>query len=80
MAGECRCATQLTQRCRRGPGLLWKPWPGPSRTVLNYFATGTARMQTGGREPRNFFIEPTGKWLLAENQNSDSVFVFSINQ
>ncbi|MFM7867524.1 MAG: lactonase family protein, partial [Planctomycetaceae bacterium] len=36
--------------------------------------------QTGGREPRNFFIEPTGKWLLAENQNSDSVFVFSINQ
>ena len=36
--------------------------------------------QTGGREPRNFYIEPTGKWLLAENQNSDSVFVFSINQ
>ena len=47
MAGECCCATQLTQRCRRGPGLFWKPWPGPSRTVLNYFATGTARMQTG---------------------------------
>ncbi|MFN9038992.1 MAG: lactonase family protein, partial [Planctomyces sp.] len=36
--------------------------------------------QTGGREPRNFYIEPTGKWLLAENQNSDTVFVFSINQ
>lgn len=36
--------------------------------------------QTGGREPRNFYIEPTGKWLLAENQNSDTVFVFGINQ
>jgi 6-phosphogluconolactonase len=36
--------------------------------------------QTGGREPRNFYIEPIGKWLLAENQNSDTVFVFGINQ
>jgi 6-phosphogluconolactonase len=26
---------------------------------------------TGGNEPRNFFIDPSGKWLLAENQNSD---------
>jgi len=47
IAGDYRCATQVTQRCRRRQGLLWKPLPGPSRTVLNHFATGTARMQTG---------------------------------
>ena len=35
---------------------------------------------TGGKEPRNFFIEPGGKWLLAENQNSDSIHVFAIEQ
>ena len=35
---------------------------------------------TGGKEPRNFFIDPSGKWLLAENQNSDSVYVFAIDQ
>jgi 6-phosphogluconolactonase len=35
---------------------------------------------TGGKEPRNFFIDPSGKWLLAENQNSDTVFVFAVDQ
>lgn len=35
---------------------------------------------TGGREPRNFFIESSGRWLLAENQNTDTIFVFSIDQ
>ena len=41
--------------------------------------TLVAITNTGGREPRNFFIDPTGHWLLAENQNSDTVIVFSIN-
>ncbi|MEY3459593.1 MAG: 6-phosphogluconolactonase [Planctomycetota bacterium] len=35
---------------------------------------------TGGREPRNFFIESSGRWLLAENQNTDNIVVFSIDQ
>ncbi len=35
---------------------------------------------TGGREPRNFFIESSGRWLLAENQNTDTIVVFSIDQ
>jgi 6-phosphogluconolactonase len=33
---------------------------------------------SGGEEPRNFFIMPDGKWLLAANQNSDTVVVFRI--
>ncbi len=31
---------------------------------------------TGGREPRNFTLDPTGGWLLAANQNSDTITVF----
>ena len=35
---------------------------------------------TGGKTPRNFAIEPQGKYLLAENQSSHDVFVFYIDQ
>ncbi len=31
---------------------------------------------TGGREPRNFALDPNGNWLLAANQLSDSITVF----
>ncbi len=31
---------------------------------------------TGGKEPRNFTLDPSGRWLLAGNQNSDSITVF----
>ena len=31
---------------------------------------------TGGQEPRNFTIDPSGDWLLAANQNSDTITVF----
>jgi 6-phosphogluconolactonase len=34
---------------------------------------------TGGKEPRHFAIDPTGRFLLAENQNSNSIVVFRIN-
>lgn len=34
---------------------------------------------TQGKFPRNFAIEPTGRWLLAANQNSDSVVTFAID-
>ena len=36
--------------------------------------------QTGGISPRDFNIDPDGKWLLAANQDSDNIIVFSINQ
>jgi 6-phosphogluconolactonase len=31
---------------------------------------------TGGKEPRNFTLDPSGNWLLAANQNSDTITVF----
>ena len=35
---------------------------------------------TGGKEPRSFEIDPTGKLLFAENQKSDNIVVFRIDQ
>src|SRR3569833_1968692 len=32
-----------------------------------------------GKNPRDFAIDPTGKWLLVANQDSDNVMVFKIN-
>ncbi len=34
-------------------------------------------VKTGGQEPRNFTLDPTGRWLLAANQKSDSITVFA---
>ena len=34
---------------------------------------------TKGSIPRNFAIDPTGKYLLAANQKSDSLVVFAID-
>ncbi|MFW6195391.1 MAG: lactonase family protein [Chloroflexota bacterium] len=35
---------------------------------------------TQGQTPRNFAIDPSGVFLLAENQNSSTIVTFSINQ
>jgi 6-phosphogluconolactonase len=34
---------------------------------------------TQGNTPRNFGIDPTGRYLLAANQRTDSVIVFRID-
>ncbi|HYA97986.1 MAG TPA: lactonase family protein [Methylomirabilota bacterium] len=34
---------------------------------------------TQGKTPRNFAIDPTGAWLLAENQESNNIVVFRID-
>jgi 6-phosphogluconolactonase len=33
-----------------------------------------------GKTPRNFAIDPSGKWLLAAGQDSHGVSLFSIDQ
>lgn len=38
------------------------------------------RFRTLGKTPRNFIIDPTGKFLIAGNQNSNTVNVFAIDQ
>ncbi|CAN5531679.1 hypothetical protein BH23CHL5_BH23CHL5_19510 [soil metagenome] len=35
---------------------------------------------TGGKEPRNFAIDPSGNWLLAANQHSDTIVTFRRDQ
>jgi 6-phosphogluconolactonase len=37
------------------------------------------RVSTQGKTPRGFKIDPSGRYLLAANQNSDSVIVFRRN-
>lgn len=38
------------------------------------------RQLTYGKNPRDFAIDPSGKYLLVANQDSDSILVFRINQ
>ena len=35
---------------------------------------------TAGDWPRNFTLDPTGRWLLVANQRSGSILVFERNQ
>jgi len=37
------------------------------------------RHSTYGKNPRDFAIDPTGRWLLVANQDSDNIVVFKIN-
>lgn len=47
-------------------------------------STGALRLEqtvsTEGDWPRNFSLDPTGRWLLAANQKSDSIIVFARDQ
>ncbi|WP_454803437.1 lactonase family protein [Mucilaginibacter phyllosphaerae] len=38
------------------------------------------RKPTGGKGPRNFVIDPTGRFLLIANQNSDSIIVYKLDE
>jgi len=40
--------------------------------------TARGHVPSGGRTPRNFNVDPSGRWLYAGNQNSDSIVAFSI--
>jgi 6-phosphogluconolactonase len=33
---------------------------------------------SGGRTPRHFAVDPTGRWLLVENQESNNIVVMRI--
>ena len=35
---------------------------------------------TGGRIPRNFEIDPTGRYICAANQDTDNLVLFRIDQ
>ena len=44
------------------------------------YLTLAGRSTCGGDWPRNFVIDPSGKFLLSGNQRSDNISVFRINQ
>jgi len=41
--------------------------------------TAAGHQSTRGKKPRSFAIDPTGTYLLAANQDSDSIAVFRID-
>jgi 6-phosphogluconolactonase len=46
---------------------------GGALTLVEY-------QSTRGQTPRNFALDPTGRWLIAANQQSGTLAVFSIDQ
>lgn len=54
-----------------------------SLAIFTVLDDGTLRpvghQKTGGKNPRNFGIDPTGRYLLAANQDSGNVLVFAID-
>jgi 6-phosphogluconolactonase len=38
------------------------------------------RVPSEGKAPRNFAIDPTGRWLLAANQESNNIQIFRVDQ
>jgi 6-phosphogluconolactonase len=60
----------------RGPDFISVHTFEPGATGKLFLSRSFA---TGGKEPRHFAIDPTGRFLLAENQNSNSIAVFRIN-
>jgi 6-phosphogluconolactonase len=42
--------------------------------------TFVERQSTLGKNPRDFAIDPTGKFLVVANQNSDTIFVYRIDK
>jgi len=41
--------------------------------------TAYDRTPTLGRQPRHFTLDPTGKWLIVENQETGTIAVFSVH-
>jgi 6-phosphogluconolactonase len=42
--------------------------------------TASGHISTQGKAPRSFGIDPTGRWLIAANQDTDNIVVFGIDQ
>jgi 6-phosphogluconolactonase len=47
---------------------------------VNGKLTFVQRISCGGKTPRHFTLDPSGKWLVCGNQDSASVTVFAVNR
>jgi 6-phosphogluconolactonase len=59
---------------------------GDQNSIVGYRAdpwtgqlTEQQRIPTGGKNPRSFAIDPSGRWMLSANDSSNSVTVLAIN-
>lgn len=48
----------------------------PNTGVPKYVNTYTS----GGKEPRHFTIDPSGKWMIVANQSTDNIVVYAIDK
>jgi 6-phosphogluconolactonase len=48
----------------------------PTKGTLTF----VERVPTAGKTPRNFAIDPSGEWLLAANQDSNTIVTFRIDE
>ena len=48
--------------------------------IIGGTLTPIGHTPTGGRTPRNFAIDPSGRFLFAANQNSDTVVTFRLDE
>jgi 6-phosphogluconolactonase len=59
---------------------------GDANSIAIYTIDGAGKLHlkgfraTGGIHPRNFMIDPTGRFLLVANRDSDNIVIFFINQ
>jgi 6-phosphogluconolactonase len=75
------CDTVITKDGRyvyfanRGDDFLYACKTDPGTGAL----TPMGRSSCGGKTPRNFAVDPTERWMLVANQNSDQLSVFARN-
>jgi 6-phosphogluconolactonase len=75
------CDTVITRDGRfvyfanRGNDFLYSFKADPKTGTL----TPMKRSNCGGKTPRNFALDPTERWMLVANQNSNSISVFARN-
>jgi 6-phosphogluconolactonase len=73
------CDTVITKDGRnvyfanRGDDFIYSFTADPASGAL----TPIARTPNGGKTPRNFTLDPTERWMLVANQNSDQLTVFA---
>ena len=79
--GNTGCDTVITKDGRfvyfanRGTDFLYSFTADPKTGAL----TPIERTSSGGKTPRNFTLDPTERWMLVADQNSNNVAVFSRN-
>jgi 6-phosphogluconolactonase len=80
-SGSTGCDTVITRDGRfvyfanRGNDFLYGFKADPKTGTL----TPMKRSNCGGKTPRNFALDPTERWMLVANQNSNSISVFARN-